>query len=376
MTTLQQHPDSGFELRAAGPEDADAIRTLFDAASLAATGFHHRETERVHAFLARMQQTYPGAAAQVAAASGGRDRLMGAALLSPPKGRTLALVAVHPDQHGHGTGGALADWLAAHALQVADGCRGEAVTLVQRVLTSNRTAGTLLEARGWQRSHSMQRMERALTHSDASASPGTGSGFEIRPVVPEREMEALLLAEYLAFQESESYDLADCARALARRRQWLSHDGRYDPGVWFVAIVDAAYAAAAYADAACADAAHAAAARAAAGSADGDPTIAGLCLCTLDTVERADMAWINRLAVRTPWRGRGIGQALLGTAFAELTRRGKRHVGLNVVAGNEPAVRVYRQAGMAEVLSMQLDEYELPVGRGPGSAAKAEPHVP
>jgi GNAT superfamily N-acetyltransferase len=361
MTALQQHPDSSFELRAAGPDDADAIRTLFDVASLAATGFLHRETERVHAFLARMQQAYPGAAAQVATTSGGRDRLMGAALLSPPKGHTFALVAVHPDQHGHGTGGALADWLAAHALQVADGCREEAVTLVQRVLTSNRTAGTLLEARGWQRSRSMQRMERALTHSDASASPGTGSGFEIRPVVPEREMEALLLAEYLAFQESESYDLADCARALARRRQWLSHDGRYDPGVWFVAIVDAAYAAAA---------------RAAAGSADGDPTIAGLCLCTLDTVERADMAWINRLAVRTPWRGRGIGQALLGTAFAELTRRGKRHVGLNVVAGNEPAVRVYRQAGMAEVLSMQLDEYELPVGRGPGSAAKAEPHVP
>lgn len=332
MTTTQQRLDPGLRLCTAVPEDADAIAALFDAAALDAVDFRHRETERVRAFWSRRQRAGDRLAVKVVAAAGapnGGDSptLVGAALLPLPQGRTMALVAVHPAWRGRGIGSALAGWLEDEVAAVCRSPHAETVTLVQRVLASDRDAAALLRARGWQRSRSLLRMERALTGGEADSVPaGT---IEVRPVVAEREMEALLLAEYLAFRESERYDPADFARALARRRQWLATDPRFDPTVWFVAF------------------------------ADDEGLIAGVCLCTLQTVEREDMAWINRLAVRVPWRRRGIGQALLANAFAELARRGKRHVGLYVVADNEAAVRVYRQAGMDAVPEMQFDEYEF-----------------
>jgi mycothiol synthase len=332
MATNHRHADSEIDLRPARPEDADAVTALFEAASLAAVGFHHREMERVRTFWARWEPGSQGAGAQVAVAG---SAIVGAGLVPPPQGRTLALVAVHPDRRGQGAGGALADWLVAHTTGLCGSPPDRRVTLTQRILASDHDALRLLRARGWRRSRTLVRMERAVTAGDrpAHAVPG----IDLRPVSPEREMAALLLAEHLAFKDSEAYDPAEFALALARRRQWLATDSRYDPALWFVA--------AARDDA-------------------GQETIAGICLCTLDTVERADMAWINRLAVRVPWRRRGIGQALLRTAFAELAQRGKRHVGLNVVAGNLNALHVYEQAGMAVVPALQFDEVELPVCTG------------
>jgi mycothiol synthase len=364
MTTTQQQTNSGFELRAAAPEDADTISALFDAAAVDAVGFRHREAERVQDFFARWPPGSEEAATQVAVTDRG-GVVVGAALLPPAEGRTLALVAVHPEGRGQGIGGALADWLALEGAGTVRTHPSKALTLIQRVFASNHSARSLLEMRGWQRSRSLQRMERALTETDAD-SPGD-SGLSIRPVVPEREMEALLLTEYLAFREDESYDPAAWALELARRRRWLAGNAHHDPAVWFVALADGAPADAALEDEALADEGVADE-----GGKDEGTTIAGVCLCTLHTVERAELAWINRLAVRVPWRHRGIGQALLKTAFAELARRGKRCVGLHVIAGNEPAVRVYRRAGMSMVPHLQLDEYALATGVGPEAATKAE----
>lgn len=332
MTTNHRHADSEIDLRPARPEDADAVFALFDAASLDAVGFHHRETERVRTFWARWEPGSQGAAAQVAVAG---SVIAGAALVSAPRRQTLALVAVHPDRRGQGAGAALADWLVAHTTGFCESSPDQPVTLTQRILASDHDALRLLQARGWRRSRTLVRMERALTAGDRHTH--AVAGIDLRPVNPERELTALLLAEHLAFKDSEVYDPAEFALVLARRRQWLATDAAYDPALWFVA-------------AARDDAGH--------------ETIAGICLCTLDTVERADMAWINRLAVRVPWRRRGIGQALLRTAFAELAQRGKRHVGLNVIAGNLPALHVYEQAGLTVVPALRFDEVELPVCTG------------
>jgi ribosomal protein S18 acetylase RimI-like enzyme len=57
--------------------------------------------------------------------------------------------------------------------------------------------------------------------------------------------------------------------------------------------------------------------------------------------------WVGALGVREPWRGRGIGMALLGRAFAEFHSRGVAHVGLGVDAQNPTgATRLYERAGM------------------------------
>jgi ribosomal protein S18 acetylase RimI-like enzyme len=68
---------------------------------------------------------------------------------------------------------------------------------------------------------------------------------------------------------------------------------------------------------------------------------AGVALCW-------NSGFIKDLAVAEPWRGRGLGNALLGAAFATFAQRGFRHVDLKVMAANAPAIRLYRRANMQE----------------------------
>lgn len=83
---------------------------------------------------------------------------------------------------------------------------------------------------------------------------------------------------------------------------------------------------------------------------DGQPVGA---LIARDPAERAWIAW---LGVSPDHRGQGIAQALLGTAFEELRRRGHATVGVDVDTHNESgAVEVYRRAGMKPV--WQTDQW-------------------
>jgi mycothiol synthase len=71
--------------------------------------------------------------------------------------------------------------------------------------------------------------------------------------------------------------------------------------------------------------------------------IAGVVQCS----RRFDAGWVNALAVRTPWRRRGLGHALLARAIQEMSRRGEKRVALGVDAANSTgATRLYERAGM------------------------------
>lgn len=60
-----------------------------------------------------------------------------------------------------------------------------------------------------------------------------------------------------------------------------------------------------------------------------------------------DWGFVDILGVRRPWRGRGVGEALLRTAFAELRRRGEQRVALGVDAESPTgATRLYERVGM------------------------------
>lgn len=74
----------------------------------------------------------------------------------------------------------------------------------------------------------------------------------------------------------------------------------------------------------------------------------------------SDAAWVTELGVRPAWRGRGIGTALLSSAFVDLSRRGVAEVRLNVDAENETgATRLYERAGMT--VRRQWLVYEKPL---------------
>lgn len=62
------------------------------------------------------------------------------------------------------------------------------------------------------------------------------------------------------------------------------------------------------------------------------------------------LSWVSELGVRSSWRGRGLGEALLRTVFHEAHQRGIPRVGLGVdVANPTGALRLYERVGMVPV---------------------------
>lgn len=79
---------------------------------------------------------------------------------------------------------------------------------------------------------------------------------------------------------------------------------------------------------------------------DGDELVA-IALCRPAKPGEPDLGWVRVLAVRPPWRRRGIALALLRHAFRELARRGRPRVGLGVDGESTTgALELYAQAGM------------------------------
>jgi ribosomal protein S18 acetylase RimI-like enzyme len=78
--------------------------------------------------------------------------------------------------------------------------------------------------------------------------------------------------------------------------------------------------------------------------------LAGFALDYSEFGSDAGLGLVNWLGVRSPWRRRGLAEALLRRSFAELYARGKRRVGLGVDAQNVTgALRVYERVGMQAV---------------------------
>ena len=75
--------------------------------------------------------------------------------------------------------------------------------------------------------------------------------------------------------------------------------------------------------------------------------------------------WVRELGVRPPWRGRGLGRALLLESFALFAARGMTSAGLGVDAANTTgATQLYESAGMRVAFRHDLYEKRLGAGRG------------
>ena len=85
-------------------------------------------------------------------------------------------------------------------------------------------------------------------------------------------------------------------------------------------------------------------------------TIAGFTLCRR---QPDGVGYIDLLAVDPSERGRGLGTALLLTAFEDFARAGLRDARLEVASDNPRGLRLYARAGMSERL--RADVYEKPV---------------
>jgi mycothiol synthase len=86
---------------------------------------------------------------------------------------------------------------------------------------------------------------------------------------------------------------------------------------------------------------------------------AGFAICKVHASD-AQLGWIQILGVRRPWRGRGLGRALLLSAFGAFRARGLRRAALGVDAENPTgATRLYESVGMHVVDRFELYEKEL-----------------
>ncbi|GIG67427.1 GNAT family N-acetyltransferase [Phytomonospora endophytica] len=80
--------------------------------------------------------------------------------------------------------------------------------------------------------------------------------------------------------------------------------------------------------------------------------------------------WIRNLVVHPDYRGRGLAQLLLGTAFALFAEKGRTWVGLSVDTGNSTgAFKIYEKVGMRPKYMIDVLKAWVPVSSpAPGSA--------
>lgn len=186
-----------------------------------------------------------------------------------------------------------------------------------------------LESYGFELVRHFYRMQIEL--NDPPAAPALPEGLTIAPINMETELQSAILAADEAFKDHWGYVEQPVEELLKQWDHYLENDKDFDPSLWYLAK-------------------------------DGDQ-IAGICRCSNKMVEDPEMGWVNELGIRKAWRRKGLGMAMLLTAFDKFYQRGKQRVGLGVDASSlTNATRLYEKAGMH--VTQQYDTYEMELRSG------------
>jgi ribosomal protein S18 acetylase RimI-like enzyme len=220
-----------------------------------------------------------------------------------------AVVVVHPEAEGEGTGTVLRRWAEARASE-----RGTAV-LRQFAYGANDAARRHLRAAGYAPAQHYFRLRADLSE----VPPPTG--VELRPFEP-GDAEAVhgLIEE--AFAEIEGHT----PQTLEQWRGKGIEKAGHDPALWLVT--------------------------------EDDEGIVG---AALGERWEADTGYVAELAVHSRARGRGLGRALLLGVFEAFRGAGLTHAELSVHGRNRGALALYESAGMRA--TWQAERWEKALGR-------------
>ena len=103
----------------------------------------------------------------------------------------------------------------------------------------------------------------------------------------------------------------------------------------------------------------------------GEQIVGGCQLMRL--VDEPDFFYVVGFYVRSPWRGRGLGRAMLAALGREVKRLGGKGLVLTVAPDNAQALKLYRAAGFEEEAFVRHfygqgeDRYVLRLRFGPGA---------
>ena len=233
-------------------------------------------------------------------------------------GELEADVWVHPEHAEPELARRLLGLAERRARQLASGRGYAAPALDVFCISTNAAKRELLRERGFALRRTVIRMAIDLEADVREPSPPAGVELrEFRPGDDDRVMYETMMEAFADHyrQSDEPFE--------AWRTRLLGH-GAFDPGLWALAW------------------------------AGGEP-VGGLF-----AYDKGDLCWIQGLGVRHPWRGLGVGGALLAHAFAALARRGQLRVELAVDAEGETLpLGVYERAGMRSTHAYEL--YEKPL---------------
>ncbi len=219
---------------------------------------------------------------------------------------------VHPAYTETAVGAALLQWIDQRAEQaLARAPAGVRVSIEHiYVYAQNRAAQQRLEQFGYIRERVFYRM--AIEFQAPPPEPELPPGISIRSFRLGEEEEAV----YEAWAEAQADEWGHEWMPFDKWRYYfIEVEEGFDPEAWFLAV-------------------------------EGE-TIVGYALCRWDRAGEPDRSTVRYLAVRRPWRKRGIGLALLHAAFGSMYRHGKRGAGLGVdETSYTGADRLYVRAGM------------------------------
>lgn len=231
---------------------------------------------------------------------------------------------VRPGFEGRGIGGAMLRFSEARAREMmANAPEGVRVALGSGVLLDDERAAALFSAHGFEMVRVHWRM--AIEMMEEPPTPRWPEGVVLRDYVAGRDERAV----FECIEEAFADHWGHVPRAFDT---WIERTNRpdFDPSLWFLAV-----------------------------DANDPETLAGVSICR----QNPDQGWLGTLAVRRPWRQRGLGRALIDQTFGAFWRRGERKVGLGVDSQNlTGAVRLYESVGMSPTTRIATYEKELRPG--------------
>jgi mycothiol synthase len=230
-------------------------------------------------------------------------------------GRYRADGYVDPAERGRGIGSMLLGLTEERALELAAGRPGQVYNAVP---ASNGAAGSLLRASGYTLARRFFRMATTLDRQPPEAL--LPEGITARTLDLDRDGPAV----HAAIEECFADHWDPVFVPYEQFRTTHFEGGSFDPELWILATA-------------------------------GDD-IAGIAACRI----RYGRGFVDELGVRRPWRGLGLGLALLQLAFAAFWRRGQRSVALSVDTDNlTGATRLYERAGMEVEFEVGIHRKEL-----------------
>lgn len=226
---------------------------------------------------------------------------------------------VHPEFRGLGIGSSLLEKMAERVQAEIKLAAPNVRVFIQSLINNRDKAGhKLLQNNGYVPIRYYWRMEIKL--QEAPVTVTFPAGIELRPFIQDEHAVAVWQADTEAFRD-----------------HWGSHDRTYEE--WSHGKFS---------------------------NPNFDPTLWGIAWDRNEVAGfsqnrfRKGIGWIGTIAVRRPWRGKGLGIALMRHTFSEFYKRGTTTIGLGVDSANlTGATRLYQRAGMSVAGEYAMYEKEL-----------------